>query len=84
MKELEEMRGPLTTVMRDVFDDEALVLHPEMTAADVENWDSLTHINLITAVERKFKVKFTTAEVMSLKNVGELANLIHGKRTAQS
>jgi acyl carrier protein len=84
MQELEDMREPLTAVLRDVFDDETLVLHPAMTAADVENWDSLTHINLITAVERKFKVRFTTAEVTSLKNVGELASLIRRKRASHS
>jgi acyl carrier protein len=82
MQELEDMRESLTAVLRDVFDDETLVLHPEMTAADVENWDSLTYI--ITAVERKFKVKFTTAEVTSLKNVGELASLIRRKRASHS
>lgn len=50
-----------------------------MTAGDVENWDSLTHIDLITAVEREFRVKLTTSEVMSLKNVGDLMSLIQKK-----
>ena len=52
-----------------------------MTASDVEDWDSLNHINLIVAVEREFKVKFTTAEVSGLKNVGDLMDLI-GRKTA--
>ncbi len=50
-----------------------------MTAADVENWDSLTHINLIVGIERQFKVRFTTAEVSSLKEVGDLRTLIQQK-----
>jgi acyl carrier protein len=66
-------------VFRDIFDDEALDLQPETTAAGVEGWDSLTHIDLIVALEREFKIKFTTAEVTRLKNVGELAALIDKK-----
>lgn len=69
----------LTGVFQDVFDDDSLQLRPEMTASDVEDWDSLTHINLITAVEKEFKVKFTTAEVTGMKNVGDLAGLIEKK-----
>jgi acyl carrier protein len=69
----------MQTVFRDVFDDEELILRPDLTAADVEAWDSLTHINLIVAIEREFKVKFTTAEVTSLKNAGDLATLIDQK-----
>lgn len=71
-------------VFRDVFDDDALVLRPEMTAADVENWDSLTHINLIVGIEREFKVRFTTAEVTSLRNVGDLTALVEKKLAARA
>ncbi|HEY7208860.1 MAG TPA: acyl carrier protein [Bryobacteraceae bacterium] len=69
----------LTSIFQDVFDDDSLQIRPEMTADDVEDWDSLTHINLITAVEREFKVKFTTSEVTGLKNVGDLIALINKK-----
>ena len=69
----------LTSIFQDVFDDDSLQIRPEMTADDVEDWDSLTHINLITAVEREFKVKFTTSEVTGLKNVGDLIALIDKK-----
>jgi acyl carrier protein len=68
---------------RDVFDDDALELRQNITAADVEQWDSLSHINLIVALEREFKVKFTTAEVMTLKNVGDLEVLLIRKRGSQ-
>jgi len=72
----------LTDVFRTVFDQPNLVLHNAMTAADVENWDSLNHIDLIVAVEKKFKIKFTTREVTGLKTVGDLADLTAKKVTA--
>ena len=69
----------LTEVFQDTFDDDELELFDEMTADDVEEWTSLTHIQLIVAVEKKFGVKFTTVEVMKLKNVGEFIALIEKK-----
>jgi acyl carrier protein len=51
-----------------------------MTASDVEAWDSLSHIDLIVALEREFKIKFTTAEISRLQNVGELEALVAEKR----
>ncbi|MGD0696944.1 MAG: acyl carrier protein [Terriglobia bacterium] len=74
-----EVLEALTPVFREVLDDSALVLRENMTAADVEGWDSLNHIDLIVAIEKKFKVRFTTSEVTSLKNVGELADLVQTK-----
>ena len=84
MEETVELYNSLTLLFRDVFDDATLVLHPDLTAADVPNWDSLSHIDLIVAIERQFKIKFTTHEVASLTNVGDLVSLIQGKRTARS
>jgi acyl carrier protein len=78
---VQAMQG-LTDVFRAVFDQPALLLRENMTAADVENWDSLNHIDLIVAVERKFKIKFTTREVTGLKTVGELAELTAKKVSA--
>jgi acyl carrier protein len=69
----------MQVVFRDVFDDDELVLRNDMTAAEVENWDSLTHINLIVGIEREFKVKFTTAEVGALNNAGDLTALVQKK-----
>ena len=74
----------LQVIFRDIFDDNALVLRPEMTAADVKNWDSLNHIDLIVAAEREFKIRFSTAEVTTLKNVGELAAQVDKKRQPKS
>lgn len=73
------VKETLTEVFQDVFDDDELELFDEMTAEDVEDWTSLTHIQLIVAVEKKFGVKFTTVEVMKLKNVGEFITLIEKK-----
>ena len=72
----------LTEIFRAVFDQPNLVLRDAMTAADVENWDSLNHIDLIVAVERKFKIKFTTREIMGLDTVGDLAELTAKKVSA--
>ena len=74
-----EIRTKLNEVFRDVFDAPNLEIAPEMTAADVEEWDSLSHINLIVAVEKAFGVRFTTGEVQALKNVGEFSALISSK-----
>jgi acyl carrier protein len=71
----------LTEVFRTVFDQPTLTLNDTMTASDVENWDSLNHIDLIVAIEKKFKIKFTTREVTGLKTVGDLAELIAKKTT---
>ena len=76
---MSDVHTRLTTIFRDVFDDESLVLRDDLTAEDVENWDSLTHINLIVAIEKEFRIRFTTAEVSGLKNVGELEALAAAK-----
>jgi len=69
----------LTGIIRQVFEDDALVARDDMTAADVEKWDSLSHIDLITTIERAFRVRLTTREVTSLKNLGDAADLIQKK-----
>jgi len=69
----------LNGVFRRVFDDESLMVSRDLTARDVPDWDSLTHINLIVAVEREFKIKLTTAEVTGLANVGGLMDVIQRK-----
>lgn len=69
----------LTKIFHDVLDDDSIVLTPELTANDVEEWDSFNHINLMVAIEQSFKIKFQTAELESMKNVGQLAELIEKK-----
>ena len=74
-----QLRSRLTGIFQDLFDEPTLEINDAMTANDVEAWDSLTHINLIVAVEKEFKIKFTTGEVNHLRNVGDLVALIRRK-----
>ncbi|WP_120995499.1 acyl carrier protein [Stutzerimonas urumqiensis] len=69
----------LTEVFRDVFDEDELTLSPDTTADDIDGWDSQTHVILIVAAEQRFGVKFRTAELESLHNVGHFAQLIGAK-----
>lgn len=62
----------MTDIFRDVLDDDTLVLTEEMTAADVDGWDSLAHMQLISEIEDEFGINFTLGEVNGFKNVGEL------------
>ena len=75
----DEINARLTPIFRDVLDDDTLTIHDEMTADDVPGWDSLSHINLITAVENAFGVKFSIKDVRSMKNVGSLTELLKRK-----
>ena len=72
----------LTVIFRDTLDDDTLVLTPTLSAADVPEWDSFNHINLIVAIESRFKIKFRTAELEELHTVGHLADLIAAKLAA--
>jgi acyl carrier protein len=72
----------LTRVFHDVFDDDSIVVRPDLTADDVDEWDSLAHIRLVLAIERQFGLKFSAAEVGRLKNVGDLVSLIETKVSA--
>jgi acyl carrier protein len=74
-----EIVSRLTPIFRDVFNDDTLTVSEGMTAADVATWDSLSNINMIIAVEKAFGVKFSIKDVRSLKNVGELLELIKRK-----
>ena len=69
----------LTPIFRDVFNDDSLAVSESMTAADVPTWDSLSNINMIIAVEKGFRAKFSIKDVRNLKNVGELIELIKRK-----
>ena len=66
----------LNKVFRDVFDDDSITVNPKTTANDIEDWDSLEHITLISAVEKEFKMKFKMGEISSMKNVGEMASIV--------
>lgn len=66
----------LTEVFRDVFDDDSIVINESTTSADIEDWDSIEHINLVGAVEDEFKIRFKMKEVSGMKNVGEMIDII--------
>jgi len=68
-----------TNVFRETLDLDDLVLTPQLTARDVEGWDSLNHILLVVAVEQKFGIKFSTGEIDGLENVGQFIDLIERK-----
>ncbi|MDD2969896.1 MAG: acyl carrier protein [Lachnospiraceae bacterium] len=75
----EEVFEKLNTVFCDVFDDEDIKVSETTTADDIEDWDSLEHINLMAAVEKEFSIKFTMGQIVSMKNVGEMVTLILSK-----
>ena len=72
----EEIFGKLNGVFRDVFDDEDITVTETTSADDIEDWDSLSHINLVVAVEKEFGIKFSMGETTKLKNVGEMVDVI--------
>ena len=79
-----ELMTRLTGVFRSVVGNEQLNLSRTTTARDVDGWDSLMHINLIVAVEREFKIRFTTREITRLENVGALEDVIARKQRVSS
>ncbi|MDR0546241.1 MAG: phosphopantetheine-binding protein [Dysgonamonadaceae bacterium] len=74
-----EILQKIQSVFRDILDDKSITLKNETTASDVEGWDSLTHIQLIVAIEKGFKIKFASREILSWKNVGEMVDCISQK-----
>jgi len=77
----QEIFDTMTPIFRDVLDNDDIVLKDETTAGDIEEWDSLSHIQLVVAIEKKFKIRFTTAELTSFKNVGEMVDGIEKKKS---
>jgi len=66
----------LSDLFRDVLDNNTIVLDDKTTAKDVDEWDSLSHIQLVVAIEKKFKIKFSSAEIQNWQNVGQMAESI--------
>ena len=77
---MNEIYERLNEVFQDVFDDDSLTVTPNTTASDIEDWDSLSHITLVAAVEDDFRMKFSMKEVVEMKNVGEMVTLIAARR----
>lgn len=72
----EEVFERLNKVFRDVFDDDDITVTETTTSADIDDWDSLEHINLVAAVEQEFGMKFNMGQVVTMKNVGEMVDII--------
>ena len=74
----------LTPIFQEIFDDDGLQLRAEMTASDIDGWDSLAHIRLILSVQKAFGIKFSAVEMSRLKNVGDLVALTKHKQAASA
>ncbi|MBK5275010.1 MAG: acyl carrier protein [Desulfuromonadales bacterium] len=74
-----DILAELAPVFREVFDDESIVITRQTTANDIDGWDSLSHMNMVMAVEMKFKIRFALGELPALRNVGDLADLAEKK-----
>ena len=72
----EKVLADLQPIFHDVFDDESIVVTEESNAEQIEEWDSLSHIRLVVAIEKHFDIKFAFGELQELKNVGEMVDLI--------
>jgi acyl carrier protein len=77
--EMNEILQQVNSIFCDVLDNSELKIDENTTANDVEDWDSLTHIQLVVAIEKHFKMKFTAAEIRQWKNVGEMCTNIKSR-----
>ncbi len=75
----EEVFSRIQDIFRDIFDDNEIVITDQTTADDVEEWDSLNHINLVSAIEKEFEIRFALGELQGMKNVGLMIDLIMAK-----
>jgi acyl carrier protein len=76
---MEEILNQVQEIFIDVLDEEEIEIFPETTANDVEEWDSLNHIQLVVAIEKHFNIKFSASEIQSYSNVGEMCDGIKEK-----
>lgn len=81
--EREEVFEKLTVIFQNNFDDDTIRLTDETSSSDIEDWDSLEQVNLVVAIQDKFKVRFHIEEVNSMRNVGEMADFILKKVNRQ-
>lgn len=84
LMESTEVYSRLNDLFRNVFDNDEMVITPELTASEVDGWDSLRHVRLMLTIERAFGIKFSAYEVNKLRNVGQLAKLIQDKVGVQA
>ena len=77
--ETEEILSDVTKILIEVLDNDSILLNKETTANDIEEWDSLTHVQLIVAIEKHFDIRFTTTEIQNFRNVGDMCETIKAK-----
>ena len=75
----QEILKQVNQIFINVLDNNDIILKEETTANDVEDWDSLTHIQLVVAIEKHFKIRFSSAEIQNWKNIGEMINSVQTK-----
>jgi acyl carrier protein len=78
-----DILAKVQNIFRDVLDEDTIVLTSQTTADDIEEWDSLTHIQLVVVIEKTLKIKFTSKEILSWKNIGEMIDCIGTKMQDQ-
>ena len=81
MSTINEILEQVNSVFKDVLDNEEIVVTANTTADDIDEWDSLSHIQLVVAIEKYFKIRFTSSEINNFKNVGEMCLGIQAKLT---
>lgn len=80
---MSDILAELQPIFRDVLDDPTLQITRQSSAATVANWDSLAHINLVSAIEQEFRVRFSLSELAELRNVGDMITLMEQKLAAK-
>lgn len=76
----QEVYATLTEILQDVFEDDSIVATPDLSAADIDGWDSLSNVRLFLAVEQELKVRFSASEIGAIENVGDLVAAVERKR----
>ena len=75
----EELFDGVQDIFRDIFDEDDMVIEDKTSSDDIEDWDSLNHINLVSAIEKEFEIRFALGELMELKDVGAMIDLMGEK-----
>jgi acyl carrier protein len=78
---MDEIYRELTNIFREIFDDDSLILRPQLSAADIKDWDSLKQIDILIAVQERFRLKVSSRDLNGLASVGDLVDVIQRKRT---
>jgi acyl carrier protein len=75
----EDIFDGVQDIFRDIFDDVDLIIHDSTNSDEIEDWDSLNHINLVSAIEKEFNIRFALGELQTLKDVGAMIDLMEEK-----